>query len=93
MGKKVSRRKEAVALAYRPPRDQAPRVKAKGKGQVAEKILELAREHGIPIREDPDLVQVLSALDLEQEIPPALYAAVAEILAFVYRVNERASRG
>jgi flagellar biosynthesis protein len=55
---------------------------------VAEKIIALAQEHGVPIREDPDLVQVLSQLDLQQEIPPTLYQVVAELLAFVYRLNQ-----
>jgi flagellar biosynthesis protein len=77
----------AVALRYTPGEDDAPRVAAKGSGHVAEKILALAREHGVPIRQDRNLVQVLSRLDLEQEIPPSVYRAVAEILAFVYRLS------
>lgn len=77
----------AVALRYAPGEDDAPRVAAKGRGHVAEKILELARRYGVPIRQDPNLVQVLSRLDLEQEIPPSVYRAVAEILAFVYRLS------
>jgi flagellar biosynthesis protein len=54
---------------------------------VAEKIIALARESGVPLRQDPDLVQVLSQLDLRQEIPPSLYQVVAELLAFIYRLN------
>jgi len=81
--------KKAVALRYVPPLDQAPRVTAKGSGLLAQKIIELAQKHGIPIKEDPVLIQVLSQLDFYQEIPPSIYVVVAEILAFVYSVNNR----
>ncbi len=80
-------RRAAVALKYDAARDRAPKITASGKGEVAERILALARENGVPIREDPDLVQVLSQLDLNQEIPPSLYQVVAELLAFVYQLN------
>ena len=79
--------KRAVALRYDRHRDQAPRVTAKGRGPVAEKIIELARQAGVPVKEDHDLVEVLSHLDLNAEIPPETYVVVAEILAWVYRVN------
>jgi len=79
--------KEAVALKYEPTKDHAPRVRAKGRGLLAERIIEIARAHGIPIKEEPDLVRVLSKLDIDQEIPPPLYRAVAEIFAFVYSLN------
>jgi flagellar biosynthesis protein len=82
--------KRAVALRYDPARDGAPRVVAKGKGQTAEQILALARKNGVPVREDPTLVQVLSRLKLDQEIPPEVYRAVAAILAFLARVNRPA---
>lgn len=81
--------KKAVALRYVPPLDRAPKVTAKGSGLLAQKIIELAREHGIPIKEDPVLIQILSQLDFYQEIPPSIYVIVAEILAFVYSVNNR----
>ena len=81
------RPRQAVALRYKPGEDEAPRLTAKGQGHVAERIIELARQHGVPIRQDRNLVQVLSRLDLEQEIPPDVYRAVAEILAFVYRLS------
>ena len=77
----------ATALRYE-GRD-APKVVATGKGLVAEKILEAAREAGIPLREDPVLVQALATLELEQEIPPELYRAVAEALAWAYRLSGR----
>jgi len=56
---------------------------------VAEKIIELAKTHRIPIQEDPELVQALSQLDFYQEIPPSVYAVVAEILAFIYHLNKK----
>jgi flagellar biosynthesis protein len=78
---------KAVALQYRPSQDKAPKVTAKGSGQMAEKIIEMARAHGIPVKSDPDLVAVLSQLDIEVEIPPSVYVVVAELLAFVYALN------
>ncbi|MCR4401006.1 MAG: EscU/YscU/HrcU family type III secretion system export apparatus switch protein [Syntrophomonadaceae bacterium] len=91
------RRRRAVALRYDPEREEAPRVVASGKGHLAVRIEELAREAGVPLRQDDVLAEYLAALDLYQEIPPALYAAVAEILAFVYRLDgqrrERARGG
>ena len=81
--------KKAVALKYDGEKDTAPRVTAKGTGLIAEKILELAEKEGIPITEDPDLVTALAQLDFYDEIPPELYRAVAEILAFAYRINNK----
>jgi len=82
-----NRPKKAVALKYKPKLDNAPKVTAKGKGKVAEKIIEIAREHNIHIHDDPDLIEVLSHLDLNEEIQPDLYVIVAELLAFVYSLN------
>ena len=79
--------KKAAALRYDPQRDCAPKVVARGSGVVAETIAALAREHHIPLHEDPNLVEVLEAMDVDTEIPAALYRAVAEVLAFVYRLN------
>lgn len=84
--------KNAVALRYNPDGDGAPVVVAKGKGAIADKIIELAKANGVAVREDKALVTVLSKLDLDREIPPQLYAAVAAILAFLYRTN-RPPRG
>jgi flagellar biosynthesis protein len=81
--------KKAVALKYKPGNDHAPRVTAKGTGRLAERIIEMARKHGIPVKDDPDLVEVLSRLDLHDQIPPELYVVVAELLAFVYRLNQK----
>lgn len=82
-------RKKAAAVRYNSSEDRAPKLVAKGKGTVAEKILEAAKEDGIPIKEDALLAEALSAIDLYQEIPSELYRAVAEILAFIYRVTNK----
>ncbi|NLZ52149.1 MAG: EscU/YscU/HrcU family type III secretion system export apparatus switch protein [Thermoanaerobacteraceae bacterium] len=79
--------KKAVALKYDMSEDTTPRVVASGKGLLAEKILELAHKENIPIYKDPHLVEALIQLDLNLEIPPELYRAVAEILAFIYTVD------
>ncbi len=101
IGSRVVKRKEsgsrkkkeaplkAAAIRYDSAKDDAPRLTAKGKGHMAERIIELARQHRIPIRTDRALVSILSKLDLDQHIPPELYRAVAEILAFVYTANEQ----
>ncbi len=85
---KKEKRKEAVAIKYEPQEDKAPKVIAKGKGIVAEKIIEIAKEHKVQIYEDPDLVKTLIVIDIGEYIPPELYEAVAEVLAFVYRLNK-----
>jgi flagellar biosynthesis protein len=83
---------KAVALKYDPALDNAPVASAQGKGKIAERMIELARDAGVPIYDDPDLVNTLSQLDWYEEIPEALYRAVAEILAFTYRLNEKMKR-
>jgi flagellar biosynthesis protein len=88
-GRPEAARRHAAALGYDPDVDGAPRLLAKGAGELADRIIQTARKHGVPIREDRDLVAVLARLNLDQEIPPELYRAVAEMLAFVYRVNSR----
>jgi flagellar biosynthesis protein len=84
----MDKRKKAAALRYQAGKDHAPRVTATGTGLIAERIIELARSQRIPIKEDPDLVEALVRLDWYECIPPELYRAVAEILAFVYRLNQ-----
>lgn len=81
------KRQEVVALRYDPDQESAPRVLAKGQGSVADRILQLARDNNIPLYEDTDLVQLLSVLDLNAEIPSNLYRALAEVLAHIYRAN------
>lgn len=87
--KKNKNLKSAVALKYRTDQEPAPKVTAKGEGLVAERIIELARENQIPIKEDPDLVQILSQVDINKEVPPSVYKVVAELLAFVYKLNHK----
>ena len=80
----------AIALHY--SGRGAPRVTAKGKGVVAEEILALAREHNIPLREDPALTGLLARIELGDEIPEKLYLAVAEVIAFAYRLSGKQPR-
>ena len=89
MWKSDKKRQAAVALGYSKQKGDAPKVTAKGRGILADRIIEVARENGVPIQSDPDLVEVLAALDLESEIPEEVYAVVAELLAFVYRINNK----
>lgn len=81
--------KKAAALRYEHQKSGAPQVVAKGRGKVAERIVALAREHHVPMVQDRNLVQMLEALDLNTEIPTELYQAVAEVLVFVYRMNQK----
>ncbi|MCC6833220.1 MAG: EscU/YscU/HrcU family type III secretion system export apparatus switch protein [Thermoleophilia bacterium] len=92
-GGRAPARRRAVALGYDNERDHAPRVTATGAGSVADRILEAAREHGVPIREDRDLAEALAQLDLWQAIPPELYAVIAEVFAWAYRANREYGRG
>jgi flagellar biosynthesis protein len=87
---KLLSREQAVALRYNPEEHESPVLTAKGKGLVARNIIEKAKEHNIPIQEDASLVEVLSKLDLDQQIPPELYELVAEVLSFVYRSDLKA---
>ena len=90
---KKKERKKAVALRYTPGKDSSPKVSAKGSGNDAEKIIQLAKDHGVPVKDDPDLVEILSKLDLEESIPASTYVVVAELLAFVYSVNGKKAKG
>lgn len=90
MKKKTTKlaRKEAVALTYDLNKSDAPILAAKGKGLVADEIIKRAKENEIPIQEDASLVEVLSKLDINEQIPENLYQAVAEIFAFIYRADQ-----
>lgn len=79
--------REAVALAYRQT-DAAPRVVARGRGLVAEQIIARAQEHGVFVHESPELVALLMQVDIDEHIPPQLYLAVAELLAWLYRLEQ-----
>jgi flagellar biosynthesis protein len=78
----------AVALRYAPGETAAPRVVAKARGEGAERILALAREHGVPVREDRDLLELLALCELGEEIPEELYQVVAELVHCLWRLNE-----
>ena len=82
-------KKKAVALGYNRSQDNAPKVLASGAGEIANKIISLAKEHDIPIKEDPDLIEILSKVEVDQEIPPNLYKAVAEIFSFLYKIANK----
>jgi flagellar biosynthesis protein len=79
----------AVALSYAAPK--APRVVAIGRGEVGEKIIALAREHGVPLEANAPLAEALSTIELDTEIPEALYKAVAAVIAFVLKVSAEAT--
>jgi flagellar biosynthesis protein len=85
-------RKKAVALRYVADKDSAPRVLARGSGLVADRIMELAKERGVTLYEDAALVEALSAVDIGREIPEELYKVVAEVLAFIYALDNHAAR-
>ncbi|MCD2515687.1 EscU/YscU/HrcU family type III secretion system export apparatus switch protein [Massilia sp. G4R7] len=86
------RRQSAVALAYGKG-DPAPKVVAKGQGLVAEQIMQRAREAGVFVHESKELVQLLMGVDLDREIPPALYRAIAELLAWLYHIESAQKQG
>jgi flagellar biosynthesis protein len=87
-----TRRKEAVALGYNQNTEEAPRVLAKGKGIIAENIIDRARENKVPIQEDPSLIDILSKLNINESIPEELYQAVAEVFAFIYKTDKEAGK-
>ena len=86
----MAERKKAVALRYDRDRDNAPRLVAKGYGELAERIIEVAKEKKIPVVEDKELTEALLSVDVYEEIPSVLYEAVARVLVFVSRVKKRA---
>ena len=86
-------RKSAAALRYRQGDDPAPKLVAKGVGIIAEKIIAAAREAGVPIYEDPDILALLMTLNINEVIPSEMYIAVAEVLAFIYRMNKKVPAG
>ena len=83
---------KATALRYDPKKNNAPVVTAKGRGELAEKIIEIAKKENIPITKNNALDDILDGLDIYQEIPPELYKAIANIFAFLYELNEKASK-
>ncbi len=85
LGWAPAERPSAAALSYESGVDRAPRVVALGLGPIAERIVEVAREHGVPIHHDAAIARVLQAVDLNDHIPHELYLAIAQILTFLYR--------
>ena len=85
-------RRKAVALKYDMLQDAAPRVIAKGKGHVAEHILATAQKNSIPVYQNKTLVNMLMALEIDREIPPDLYKAIAEVMAYVYKMDKDKER-
>ena len=83
---------KAVALKYDMQQDAAPRVIAKGKGHVAEHILAMAQQNSIPVYQNKTLVNMLMALEIDREIPPELYKAIAEVMAYVYQMDKEKGR-
>ena len=85
----MSKLKKAVALKYDKSKDKAPKVKASGKGEIAKRIIKIAQENNLPIKKDEDLVELLSKVELDREIPQNLYKAVAEVFSFVYKMTKK----
>jgi flagellar biosynthesis protein len=79
--------KKAVALRYDTTKENAPKVVAKGKGESAENIIKIAQLHNLPIQKNEDLVELLSKVEIDHEIPEKLYVAVAEVFKFLYNVT------
>ena len=82
---------EAVALRYSKDKEDAPRVVAKGRGFVAQQLLAVARRHAVPVYQNQAVTNLLMAVEMDREIPPDLYQAVANVLAYVYRMDGRAA--
>jgi flagellar biosynthesis protein len=87
------RREPDVAIALHYDGENAPLVKAKGEGELARQIIQLAEEHGIPLHDDPDLAAILTQIPLGDEIPNSLYVAIAEVIAFAYIVSNKMPAG
>lgn len=85
--------REALGLRYDAETDRAPELVARGRGEVAERILAIAAECGVPVREDPDLVQLLRLTEVGEDIPVEVFGAVARLLSYLYRLNESMAPG
>jgi len=81
-------KQKAVALRYDPKKENSPRVLAKGEGHTAKNIIKIAKEYDLPIQKDEDLIELLSKVELNKEVPENLYKAVAEVFSFIYKVTK-----
>ena len=88
----MSKIEKAVALKYDKDKDSAPKVKAKGKGEIAKNIIKIAEEYNLPIKKDEDLVELLSKVEIDKDIPENLYKAVAEVFSFVYKITKKSEK-
>jgi len=82
-------REKAVALQYDASQSSAPKVTAKGEGFTAENIIKIAKLHDIPIKKDEDLVTMLAKLEVDKEVPPEMYKAIAEVFSYVYKLTKK----
>jgi flagellar biosynthesis protein len=82
-------REKAVALKYDAKSSSAPKVTAKGEGETAKNIIKIAKLHDIPIQKDEDLIELLSKVELDKEIPAEMYKAVAEVFSFIYKMTKK----
>jgi len=80
---------KAAALRYDKDKEKAPRLIAKGEGKTAENIIKIAELHNLPIRKDEDLIELLSNVEIDKEVPDALYKAVAEVFSFIYKTTRQ----
>ena len=84
----LGKNQKAVALSYDKKKDDAPKVLASGKGVIAEKIIEIARDNNVPMHKDADLVEILSLLDINESIPIEVYSVVAKIFTYIYEQDK-----
>ena len=82
-------KEKAIALKYDDKNDTAPKVTAKGEGKIAKTIISLAKENDIPIKKDEDLVEMLSKVELDREVPQQMYKAIAEVFSFIYNLTKK----
>jgi len=82
-------RQKAVALRYDKERENAPRVLAKGEGETANNIIKIAQLHKLPIKKDADLIELLSKVEIDKEVPQELYKAVAELFSYIYKISNK----
>jgi flagellar biosynthesis protein len=82
-------KQKAAALRYDTSKESAPRVVAKGEGKAAQNIIKIAELHNLPIKKDEDLIELLSKVELDKEVPEALYKAVAEVFSFIYKASKK----